>query len=200
MNIRKLDPKPPPQTSHEKHYKLFYSMASRFEVMMVIVFWMWQIPGLDFTQTRSFTEDFAGDHEVTRAAWDAGLGAAPFEITIGGAAQNMCSSVGFSNCIAQTCKTKCGGGKLSAPVCSTWVFMSRGSTGRSKNLPLGDRTRSCVRNANIMVARVVLIIWLCSALGIYFILEQPMHSLMEMHPLFQYLSWILTLKRKTIKG
>lgn len=40
-----------------------------------------------------------------------------------------------------------------SPVCSTWVWMSRGSTGRSAENPLGDITRSAVREGNLMVSR-----------------------------------------------
>jgi len=36
--------------------------------------------------------------------------------------------------------------------------------------------------ANKMVSRTVLLLWLCTAMGLLIILEQPAGSLMEMHP------------------
>ena len=39
------------------------------------------------------------------------------------------------------------------PPCSTWVWMSRGSTLRSTVTPLGDTTLPCVASANKLVAR-----------------------------------------------
>ena len=42
-----------------------------------------------------------------------------------------------------------------------------------------------VKQANMMVSRVVLVMWLLACLGVCFVVEQPRGSLMEHHPRFE---------------
>ena len=90
-----------------------------------------------------------------------------------------------------------GGGKLTAPVCSSWVFMSRGSTARSAGFPLGKECKLC-EEANTMVSRVCILLLLCAARQIWFVLEQPCNSLLEHHPRFQDLMMLLKIYRKHV--
>ena len=55
---------------------------------------------------------------------------------------------------------------------------------RSIICPLGDERHLSVRKANIMVSRVVLLLYLLHAKGCVFIVEQPQGSLMPEHPRF----------------
>ena len=64
-------------------------------------------------------------------------------------------------------------------VCSSWIYVSMGSTGRSRECPEGDENVRSVRAGNIMVARMFLVLWLLRAKGVGWILEQPGSSLME---------------------
>lgn len=73
-----------------------------------------------------------------------------------------------------------------ATVCSSWVWIAQGSTGRSIECPLGRPCRSTAR-ANMMVARCSLLALLCIAVGNSWALEQPASSLMVMHPA---MAWI----------
>ena len=68
-----------------------------------------------------------------------------------------------------------------AIVCSSWVWMSRGSTGRSIDYPLGVPCQS-VDAANKMVARCGMLMIIAIARGAAWALEQPMSSLMVKHP------------------
>ena len=71
-------------------------------------------------------------------------------------------------------------------VCSTWVWMSRGSTGRSECFILGDAMSGRpVAEANIMVPRVMLLLRLSLALGHTVLLEQPTTTLMHLHSRMQ---------------
>ena len=77
-------------------------------------------------------------------------------------------------------------------VSSLWMFhppssvlRSRGSTWRSKLRPLGRKGSEACHQANIMVARVMVLVLLASAKGCWWLLEQPGSSLMEYHPTFQ---------------
>ena len=62
--------------------------------------------------------------------------------------------------------------------------MSRHVSQRSARNPLGDENRLFVSEANVMTARVVLLAWLCHALHIPFIIEQPGGSLLPTLPRF----------------
>ena len=78
-------------------------------------------------------------------------------------------------------------------VCSSWVWMSRASTGRSSSDPMGDNSSAVVRHANCMVARCCIIIYLAAARLVTTMVEQPASSLMEKHDrmqtLMSKLSW-----------
>lgn len=62
---------------------------------------------------------------------------------------------------------------------------SRGSTLRSKSKPLGRKDSKKVCEGNVMTARVMILCILAAARGIWWILEQPCTSIMELHPSFQ---------------
>ena len=62
-------------------------------------------------------------------------------------------------------------------VCSTWVYLSRSSTGRSLAFPLGNVNQPVVRQANTMLARVCLCIVFGCCLRLAFFHEQPASSL-----------------------
>eukprot|EP00969_Alexandrium_andersonii_P048089 2111296-Alexandrium_andersonii.AAC.1 len=63
--------------------------------------------------------------------------------------------------------------------------MSRGSTARSSDNPLGDPAFPSVAENNRLVMRVLLLLQLCVAWNIYWILEQPVSSIMPLHPSFE---------------
>ena len=60
-----------------------------------------------------------------------------------------------------------------APVCSTMGTIAAGHTRRSFVLPIGDTSRQDVSQANKMSLRVLILVWVCSALGHKWIIEQP---------------------------
>ena len=77
-----------------------------------------------------------------------------------------------------------------APVCSSWVFVSRSGTGRSQFEPLGNVEYLKVRAANLMVFRCVLLCAFVTAKGGTWLLENPVSSIIWRHPAFQWLlSW-----------
>ena len=73
-----------------------------------------------------------------------------------------------------------------AALCSTWVWVSRASTGRSAVKPEGFDTKA-VKEANCMIERSVLLLLLCKARGCHLILEQPASSVMEFMPCVHHL-------------
>jgi hypothetical protein len=89
-------------------------------------------------------------------------------------------------------------GSLLAPVCSSYVWINVGTSGRTITRPEGDITRKYVRDANTMVSRVILLLWIHEARGTCWILEQPEGSLMQHHARFQELMTARKVFRKRI--
>lgn len=69
---------------------------------------------------------------------------------------------------------------------------------RSPSNPLGRRDSECVRNGNLLAARTLLLLLVCAAKGVWFVLEQPSSSIMERLPLFQRFLHLKPLKRMSI--
>lgn len=71
------------------------------------------------------------------------------------------------------------GGVLHGGVpCSSWVFLSRGSSKRSKQFPQGDTGRTHVLKANLITTRFALLVLVALARSVYWCVEQPLSSLM----------------------
>jgi hypothetical protein len=92
-----------------------------------------------------------------------------------------------------------GCGFLAAPVCSSWIWLNRFTSGRSAADPLGHWYRPYVREANTQVVRVVILCLIAAALGLSFIVEQPEGSLLEQHPRWQHLCRMTQVFRHTIR-
>lgn len=68
---------------------------------------------------------------------------------------------------------------------STTFLRSRGSTARSREKPLGRKdSPSCILG-NLLACRALVLLVICATRGIWWILEQPMTSVMQYHPMFQ---------------
>ena len=76
---------------------------------------------------------------------------------------------------------------------------SRGSTHRSKERPLGRPDSESVRMGNLLRARALILVLLCASKGCFWVLEQPMSSVMEWHPLFQRMLKLLVVRKLLIK-
>lgn len=76
---------------------------------------------------------------------------------------------------------------------------SRGSTHRSRERPLGRPDSESVRMGNLLCARALVLVLLCASKQVFWVLEQPMSSVMEWHPLFQRLLKLLTVRKMLIK-
>ena len=72
---------------------------------------------------------------------------------------------------------------------------SAGSTHRSRKRPLGRADSECVRMGNLLACRALFLLVLCASKGIWWILEQPMSSCMEYHPLFQRVIRLLGMRK-----
>ena len=146
------------------------------------------LSGVCLDVTLDQNEFFAGRHECTKAAWRRHKTAIPYEIQNNGVFYNMCSGMGLNTCLTLIMKTKSAAGITPlAPVCSSWVPINLGTSQRTPANPLGNTSCPHVRDANKMVCRTILAIYLTMALAIPWFLEQPKGSMMQGHPDFQLL-------------
>ena len=76
---------------------------------------------------------------------------------------------------------KPGGILWAAPPCSTWVFLSRATTGRHVLIE-GDTLSHNVVSQNALVERLVLALEICTLRGVFWILEQPANSVLWQYP------------------
>ena len=66
-------------------------------------------------------------------------------------------------------------------MCSSWVTLNRATSGRRAHNPLGYN-KPYVRDANVMVSRMSMLIMFGLCLGVEWVLEQPLSSIMVCHP------------------
>ena len=112
---------------------------------------------------------------------------------------NILSDRGFATAllVAFNCKPGCGISPF-APVCSSWVPVNLGTSKRTFMDPLGDTSLPHVRDGNLMVARVVLLLYVFTALGCPWFLEQPKGSLMQYHPRLRHFNTALSVFRANL--
>ena len=75
------------------------------------------------------------------------------------------------------------------PPCSSWVWMSRGSTGRDWAWPQGDTTKASVVVQNALVERMVILLEILRLRGCHYIIEQPASSVMWQYPALAACLW-----------
>ena len=122
-------------------------------VLMQIILRVYIDPNVSLDQTLQSVEFFAGDKAYTNAKAKLGYMAVGFEIKDDPTMMDFMSPLGFLYAISLCCQLKPASQSISAPVCSSWVWMSRGSTGRTRYNPLGNRWVQCVRTGNAMVSK-----------------------------------------------
>ena len=154
--------------------------------------------------------------QVTKAWAESGYRAVPLEILLNPEYMDILSPKGFvlGLLIALKCKTMRSFAML-ATVCSTWVFMNRGTSGRSIWRPMGDYWKPSVKAANIMVSRMVLLKYILEAKRVFWMLEQPVSSIQTEHfrlqefaanmvsagtPLRRAFTWMGAFNAETAKG
>lgn len=125
----------------------------------------------------SFVETFAGEAAVSRGMRLMGFAGEALDARRS-VAHDILTPTGFLVTLAAVMRIRRGGLFWAAPPCSTWVFLSRHSTGRHKN-PSGNwKTSAYVASQNALVCRLLLLARLCIARGVHYIIEQPRSSCM----------------------
>ena len=77
-------------------------------------------------------------------------------------------------------RVKAGGLLMSGLPCSGHVWISRGTTGKSRENPRGDcdsaTSHKCTKTANLLACRFALIALICLARQVWWLAEQPSSS------------------------
>ena len=132
------------------------------------------------TDKTVFQEDFAGHHHLSSAIFQYGLPVLCRDFKF---SRNLdvLKGVGFMAAIAGL-RSLCEGGLswIGVP-CSSWIFLSRGSTKRSRLNVRGKRAYKSVRDANRIARRVMYMVHYIEAKGAYWVLENPISSLLWMY-------------------
>ena len=99
--------------------------------------------------------------------------------------QDILTDAGFVVLLKYVLRLRRTGMALLAPVCSSWRWLNRFTSGRSRDNWQGNTSVLSVRQGNLMVSRVVLLLWLLDAMGCVYVLEQPLGSILDAHARFQ---------------
>ena len=177
-------------------------LAGAPRALLRLIWGLSQAFGLENPQHVQAFETFSGHQAVTRGHRRRGLRAVSFERNdhpAGSPQGDWLSDVGFTHALSVDIQLCDGAQSTNAPVCSSWTWVGRSQTGRRSFLPLGDPRVPTVAEGNIMVSRMVLHLFVLEARGCWWILEQPMSSLLEEHPRFQqfissHVVWRYTLR------
>lgn len=126
-------------------------------------------------------ELFSGAGHLHSAFTRAGLHAAGFDRS-SCKDDDILRTGGFLRALRLVLRLRVAGLLFTGTPCSSWIFLSRGSTQRSSTNPLGNQRLQNVLSANVTVARTALLCLVAWARGAQWATEQPGSSLMPMHP------------------
>ena len=100
--------------------------------------------------------------------------------------------IGYCVALQYLLRVSRGGLMWAGLPCSSHVWISRGSSGRSISCPRGDTSKKITRVGNEQACRWALMVLVCIARGVWWCCEQPSSSLV---PSLHYVKWILHLNR-----
>ena len=130
---------------------------------------------------KHFAEFFCGTGGLVTALSQAGMRCTWFDIDVE-RSHDMLSVAGIAAAIRIALSVIPGGVVWFGVPCSTFVWMARGHTKRSRPNPLGDVARMDVRRANRIARLVALICQVLTKRGVFFVMEQPAGSLLWWTP------------------
>jgi len=132
-------------------------------------------------RTKHFVEFFCGTGGLVAALSQRGLRCGWFDL-VADNSHDLCTTVGFALAVQLVLAIAPGGVAWFGVPCSTFVWMARGHTKRTRQSPLGNVAREDVRRANVIVKRVCLLLKILRLREVFYILEQPAGSLLWHQP------------------
>lgn len=128
-------------------------------------------------EATQFQEEFCGEGQLTAGVRLFGLKADRRDVKRN-RNFNVLTAVGFIAALQGIRTLQRGCIWWAAPPCATFVWLSRGSTGRTSTRPQGKREYRCIRIANRIIRRVCYLIEYCRAKQVHFVLENPRSTLL----------------------
>lgn len=132
-------------------------------------------------------EMFSGRATIVRAFRKNHMKAAGYDITYDAKNNDLNADCGFITALVLVLRLKSKSVLWWATVCSSWVWMSRSGSQRSKRRVSGNKRARSVATANAQVARMILLSCLGLSRGVSWGLEQPASSLMASSSWVQFL-------------
>ncbi len=128
-----------------------------------------------------FGEVFAGEGRVSASLRAEGFVGRSLDVAYS-PDHDVLTPVGLLLLLKTALELRTGGVLWAAPPCSTWVFLSRGSTLRTRTEPEGNRLSRAVVAQNALVERLCLVLEILCHRGVHWIIEQPAGSCMWDYP------------------
>ena len=114
---------------------------------------------------------------------------------------DICTENGFRHALQLACRLMPGSTCWAAPVCSSWVWVSRSSSRRTATRPEGDTKISWVSQGNRQVKLTVTVLLVAFLRGAYVYVEQPCSSIMELfEPMTSFVKLIAKQKCRVALG
>ena len=130
---------------------------------------------------------YMGRGHIKEEAERRGFRALGYEVLDDAVLQNACTLQGLITMVLYCMRLGRNGVSHWGTVCSSWIFLSRNSTGRKKSDIRGYISCLAVRQGNTQVARMALALLLLQVRGAGWVLEQPSSSIMYLHDAMQWL-------------
>lgn len=106
--------------------------------------------------------------------------------------ETLLPRLGFALCLMNVMRCKVGSLAFMGLPCSAHVFMSSGTTLKTRSNPRGDMTTSCARLGNLLACRTAILILVCIARRVWWGAEQPATSVA---PYLHYMDWAININR-----
>ena len=129
-------------------------------------------------RVRHVVEWFCGTGALSAACSQLGLLVSWYDCKLDPIKMSLLTDVGMAKAILLSLSLVVGGTAWFGVPCSTFVFVSRGHTKRSRMKPKGNVQRKDIRQANLIVERVVFLIKILAKRKVYWIMEQRLNSLL----------------------
>jgi hypothetical protein len=129
----------------------------------------------------SLVEIFAGVQSITRGFRVLGYASEAFD-KISDPTMDVNTLFGFSMVCKLLLRLRPLGFLWAAPPCSSWVFLSKSTTGRRAWSPLGFEDNFRVSWNNTLVHRLCCLLELATNFQVFWVVEQPTSSTLWAHP------------------
>jgi len=140
---------------------------------------------VEAVRARHFVEWSCGTGNLCTACSQLGLRVGWFDWNLDSKGMNLLTDEGMARSIMLALSLMIGATAWFGVPCSTFVFMSRGHTLRSRKQPLGNTRRRDVKLANRIVKRVMFLVRILPMRKVYWIMEQPLNSLLWYMPVLR---------------